>query len=587
MFESIVSRFFRNADRLGSAEAVRFHDGQTWVPIGWRASGRIVRELASGLISLGQEKGHKLAILAGTRWEWLSLDLANLAVGGVTVGVYPTLTPDQTRYVIEHSDARILVVDNAKQLAKVEQIRAQLPALQTIVVIDAAGVGTGPGRMSFQDLLARGRAARHDVEARVATLRPEDPAIFVYTSGTTGPPKGAVLTHGNITASMHMIDAVQVMRDDDFGFAFLPMAHVLQRQATYGVTWRGIPGAYGRGIETVAEDIAATHPTVMAAVPRIFEKIYGRILDQAASMPARRKGIFDRALATGREVSRRRQAGEGIPPMLAIRHALARRLVFSKLHQRLGGRIRLFLTGGAPIAREILEFFDAADIAIVEGWGMTETCSGATLNLPGACRFGTIGKPLPGVDVKLDVDGEILIRGPIVFAGYYKEEEATRACFTADGYFRTGDIAKLDADGFYTIVDRKKDLIITAAGKNVAPQNIENLMKTDPRLSQVVVIGDRRPYLVALVSVSPELREGRGDAELQAIVEEVLARKNPELAQYERIKKFRLLPQDLTQEAGELTPTLKVKRKVVTEKFGYLIDEMYAEARPAQGVAAG
>ena len=578
--ESLVSRFFHNADRLGSREAFRFHDGQSWVPLGWRASGRLVRELASGLMALGHKPGDKLAILANTRWEWLAVDLANLAVGGVTVGVYPSLTPDQTRYVIEHSDSRILVVENAKQLAKIEPIRAQLPALEHVILLE-----------NLPELLARGRAARQDVEARVAAIRPEDPAIFVYTSGTTGPPKGAVLTHGNLIASMRMIEAVHVMRDDDYGFAFLPLAHVLQRQAAYGGIWRGISGAYGRGIDTVADDIAATRPTVMAAVPRIFEKIYARIMDQAANMPARRKRIFEMALAAGREVSRRRQAGEAIPPLLAVRHALARRLVFSKLHQRLGGRVRLFLTGGAPIAREILEFFDAADIAIVEGWGMTETCSGATLNLPGACRFGTIGKPLPGVDMKLDADGEILIRGPIVFSGYYKDEEATRGAFTDDGYFRTGDIAKVDADGFYTIVDRKKDLIITAAGKNVAPQNIENLMKSDPRLSQVVVIGDRRPYLVALISIAPELRAGRGDAELLAIVEEVLGKKNPELAQYERIKKFRLLPHDLTQEAGELTPTLKVKRKVVTEKFAHLVEEMYAEARNrpagAQGVAAG
>jgi long-chain acyl-CoA synthetase len=455
------------------------------------------------------------------------------------------------------------------------------------VIIDPSGVGTGPGRLSFLDLLARGRAARHDVEPIVRGLRPEDPAIFVYTSGTTGPPKGAILSHGNITSALKMLDDVRLLCDDDYGFAFLPLAHVLQREATYAGVWRGIPGAYGRGIDTVADDLVAVRPTIVAAVPRIFEKIYARIMDQAAALPRRRRLLFDRALETGREVSRRRQAGEALPPLLAARHALAKRLVFAKLRQRLGGRVRLFLTGGAPIAREILEFFDAADIAIVEGWGMTETFSAATLNLPGASRFGTIGRPLPGVDLKLDHDGEILVKGPSVFAGYHKDEEATRESFTADGYFRTGDVARPEDGGYYTIIDRKKDLIITAAGKNVAPQNIENLMKSDPRLSQVVVIGDRRPYLVALISVASEARQSRGPAELQAMVDEILAKRNAQLAQYERIKKYRLLPQELTQEAGEITPSLKVKRKVVTEKYRALIEEMYAEPKAAQEVAAG
>jgi long-chain acyl-CoA synthetase len=578
MSETIVSRFFANADRLGAKPVYWFPSGDTMVPVGWRTSARLVRDFAAGLIDLGHEKGEAVAIQAATRREWALADLGTLAAGGVTVGVYPTMTPDQGRYVIGHCDARFVVVEDRAQLAKVEQCRAQLPRLDVVIVMDMTGVSPGPGRVSLADVLRRGRArktARQDVEARVASLRPEDGCTFIYTSGTTGPPKGAMLTHGNIAAALDMLDAVPIL-EDDAGFSFLPLAHALQRMVNYRGLWVGIPGAFARSLETVAEDLGRTRPTVVAAVPRIFEKIYARIHEQAAQNP-RKKKVFDWALRVGREVSRRRRDRESVPPRLELQYKLARRLVFDKLRERLGGRIRLFITGGAPIAKEILEFFDAADITILEGWGMTETCAAGTLNLPGASRFGTIGRPLARQEMRLDDDGEILIRGPNVFSGYYKDEEATRSSFTADGYFRTGDIGKIDGDGYWSIVDRKKDLIITAAGKNIAPQNIENLIKTDPRISQVMAIGDRRPYLVALVAVTPELRAATPEPELQRMVEEIIAAKNADLASYERIKKFRLLPADLTQEAGELTPTLKVKRKVVAEKYAALVEEMYAE----------
>jgi long-chain acyl-CoA synthetase len=582
----LVAEFFANADRLGSAPCFTFHHAGAWVPIAWRQAARLVRDFAGGLLALGHEARDTLAILANTRYEWLIADLASLAVGGVTVGVYPTMTGEQSRYIVEHADARYFVVEDRKQLDKMRPHLGGLPRLEVVIVIDPTGVELGPKagglprRISFAEVLALGqtRAADDEVDGRVRALALTDPAIMVYTSGTTGPPKGAILTHGNIEAALDQLDVLPVA-EGDTGFSFLPLGHILQRMVNYRSIRCGTPGAFARSLETVADDLAAAKPSVVASVPRIFEKVYAKINEQAAAGTKTKQKIFAWALAKGREVSRLRLAHEPIPPKLKVQHRVASRLVFSKLRDKLGGRIRIFVTGGAPIAKEILEFFDAADICILEGWAMTETCASGTINLPGAQRFGTIGRPLPGVEMKLDVDGEILIRGKNVFAGYYKDEEATRAAFTSDGFFRTGDIGTVDADGYYSIVDRKKDLIITAHGKNVAPQNIENLVKTDPRISQVVAVGDRRPYLVALVAVAPEVRDGKSEPELVTLVDGILAEKNKGLASYERVRKFRLLPRELTIEAGEITPTLKVKRKVVGETYRQLIEDMYLETK--------
>ena len=586
MPETLLSRFFANADRLGARPIYHYPSAGRWVPLGWRQAGRLTREFGAGLVELGHQKGDALAIISGTRREWLMADLGNLAAGGVTVGVYPTMTVEQTRYVVAHCEARYAVVEDARQLAKLDAVRAGLPKLETTIIIDAAGVAARPGLLTAAEVLARGqasKAAQREVDRRVGELRLEDAAAFVYTSGTTGPPKGAMITHGNIVGTLRALAIVKI-EEGDQGFSFLPLAHVLQRGVDYRGAWEGVSGFYGRAIETVSEDLAVARPTIMAAVPRIFEKVYAKILEGAAAAPPSRRRIFDWALGIGKQVSKLRQRNQPIPPALAVQHRVAKKLVFDKLRDKLGGRVRLFVTGGAPIAVEILEFFDAADITIVEGWGMTETFAAGSINLPGDARFGSIGKPLPTVEMKLDSDGEILVKGPNVFSGYYKDEEATRASFTADGFFRTGDIGKVDEDGFFYIIDRKKDLIITAAGKNLAPQNIENLLKSDPRISQVMIVGDRRPYVVALVAVAPELRDAKSEAELTRMVDEIIARKNEELASYERVKKFRLLPADLTQEAGELTPTLKVKRKVVGEKYAALVEEMYAEA-PAKSQA--
>jgi long-chain acyl-CoA synthetase len=578
---TLIAKFFETADRLGQKPCFVFNHGGVWVPISWRQASRLVRDFGAGLVDLGHKPGDATAILANTRHEWMTADLASLAAGGITVGVYPTMTGEQSKYIVHHSDSRFLVVEDAKQLKKMEPYLGELPRLEWIIVIDPTGVDMKKGkRLTMTEVIARGQASRHAAELaeRTAKLRAEDAAIFVYTSGTTGPPKGAMLTHGNITAALTSLDALPILPEDT-GFTFLPLGHVLQRMVNYRGLAAGISGAFARSLDTVADDIAASRPSVVASVPRIFEKIYQKINEQAAAGSPAKQKIFTWAVDVGRQVSKLRREHQPVPPALELQHRVASKLVFEKLRHKLGGRIRIFVTGGAPIAKEILEFFDAADICILEGWGMTETCAAGTLNLPGAQRFGSIGRPLPGSDMKLDEDGEILIKAKHVFAGYYKDEEATKSSFTSDGYFRTGDIGRVDADGYWYIIDRKKDLIITAHGKNVAPQNIENHVKTDPRISQIVCIGDRMPYLVALVALTPEARQGKSDADLQQIVEGILAEKNKDLASYERVKKFRILPQELTIEAGEITPTLKVKRKVVGEKYKKLVDEMYAEKK--------
>jgi long-chain acyl-CoA synthetase len=591
MAETVISQFFVMADRKGTATLFEFNHAGTWVPIGWRQAARLAKDFAAGLLELGHLPGDRLSILANTRHEWLCADLGNLAVGGVTVGVYPTMTGEQSSYIIGHSDSRFLVVEDAKQLGKVTPYLHELPELRVVIVIDPTGLtlggnGSGPRKMSLGDVIALGQTTRRDrdVEARLAAIKLEDQAIFVYTSGTTGPPKGAILTHGNVVAALHAFSAVPTLPSDT-GFTFLPLGHVLQRICSYRNLWEGTPGAFARGLDTVAEDIASARPSVVASVPRIFEKIYAKIHDQAAAGSPAKQKIFAWAVKTGKAARALAREGKPVPPALAAQARLADKLVFSKLRDKLGGRIRIFVTGGAPISRDILEFFDAANICILEGWGMTETCAAGTANLPDQMKFGSIGRPVPGVVMKLDTDGEILLRGPNLFSGYYKDPAATKEAFTDDGFLRTGDIGKVDADGFYYIIDRKKDLIITAAGKNIAPQNIENHLKTDSRLSQVVVIGDRRNYLVALIAVTPEARAGKSENELAALVEGVLAEKNKDLASYERVKKFKLLPGELTIEAGEITPTLKVKRKVVSEKYAKLIDELYADKKEDRAMA--
>ncbi len=539
---------------------------------------RLVRNLGAGLIEVGHEPGDVVAIAAQTRREWVYCDLATLTIQGITVGIYPSVSDHHCQAVLGHTDAKFLVVDTREACNAIIARAGELP-VKTIIVLDGAGDTNVRGIrvIGYQRLLRLAGNHHVAVDERLAASTVADAATFVYTSGTTGIPKAAMITHGSLAAAVEGMTRIGFNAEDQ-GFSFMSLADPVQRIADYTGLVTGMPGAYAGDMSMVAKDLASIRPTVVVSAPRVFEAIHSGVAEQIDSSSQTAKRVFNWACEIGRQVSRRRRRGHKVPRALAAQYEVAHRLVFDKVKANLGGRVRLFLSVGSGVSRDILEFFDAANILIVEGWGMAETVATGLLNVPGQVRFGTAGRPVAGAELRIADDGELLVRGPQLFSGYLKDGKATIAAFTSDGYLRTGDIAVRDADGYYRILGRKQEQIVTSDGDNIAPANLETMLKGDPRISQIVVFGDGRPYLTALISVSDELRAELEEAELMLLVETVDAAKNLELARAEQIRKFRLLPHELTEETGELTPTLKVKRQVVAEKFAYLIEEMYGEA---------
>src|SRR4051794_4249547 len=570
--------------RAHHGTAVRFPRGGGVREWSFPQLGGRVRELARGLIGLGLAPGDRVAILANTRPEWTLVDAAALSAGLVVVPVYHTNSPGEVAYVLEHSGARAIVCEDAGQLDKVEQVRHTCPELEHVFTIEVAGATP-----TLDDLAARSAgvepAALHE---RAAAVRAGDAATIVYTSGTTGPPKGCVLTHANLVATMGMYAERVGLTSSAQVFLFLPLAHVLARVTQLVTLDVGGTLAFWAGdAATVIDDLATLKPTHVPAVPRVFEKVRTRALAKAHDAGGVREKLFDWALATGRRARAAERAGS-ISASLRARHLVADRLVLSKVRGLFGGRLELALTGAAPIAADVLEFFDACGVLVLEGYGMTESCAAATLNTPSAFRFGTVGRALPGTGVRIADDGEILLSGPNVFAGYYRNPEATAE--TMDGeWLRTGDLGELE-DGYLRITGRKKDLIITSSGKNISPANLEAALRESRWISQAVVVGDNHPYLVALLTLDAEeapalaaelgveadmaamSSDPRVRAALQADVDAVNAR----FARIEQIKRFTILEHDLSQEEGELTPTLKVKRAVVDDRYADRIAELYA-----------
>jgi long-chain acyl-CoA synthetase len=594
--DTLARMFWSRIERGGDRPAQMFKRGGAWITLSWREAGDAVREVAYGLIALGRAKGDAVALLSSSRAEWVQADFAILSAGCVTVPVYPTYPPELIAYVVNDSGARTIIVEDAAQLAKVLEARPKMEGLEHIVVI-AGYEGPQPGRHVYTwDALRRlGRdnadALRTTLAERVAAVRPEDVATIVYTSGTTGPPKGVVQTHDNHVAALESVKQVTPVEPEWVHLLFLPLAHSFARLESFLGPSRGLVTAFAEHLDKVADNLREVRPHFICSVPRVFEKVYAKILaGVAAGSPAKKK-IFHWAIGVGRDVSKHQQRGQPLPPGLALKRAIAHRLVFSKLHAALGGRLVWAVSGGAPLSRDIAEFFHAAGILILEGYGLTETCPVLTFNRPTKFRFGSVGQALPGVDLEIGPDGEILARGRnIATRGYHKEPEATAAAFEPDGRFHTGDIGYVDPDGFVFITDRKKDLIVTAGGMNIAPQNVENLLKTDPFVSQVMVYGDRRPYPVALITLNPE--ELAKFAKEQGIlttdpalvvkhpkvvdrVDRIVEAKNTHLQSYAKIKKFAILANDFTQDGGELTPTLKVKRRIVAEKYLPVLEELY------------
>ncbi len=582
------------AERYRDRAAIRFKQDGEWQDVTYGELDRIVSEVALGLIDLGIQAGERVCILANTRPEWSYADLAATSAGAVVVPIYQTNSPEECHWVISDSDACAIVCEDASQLAKVAAIRDTLPHLRTIVTIDAPSEEELTPEIAaleaipLEEVRARGRSrSLEELEARRMGVRPEDVFTFIYTSGTTGPPKGCVLTHGNYRAIVDMVESRASLQSDagDVVYLYLPLAHSFALLLQLLVFDLGVTLAYfGGDTKQIIGELAEVKPTYLPSVPRIFEKIY--TLVSANADPEELAG----AVRVGMQVREHQLAGRPIPDKLQAPFEEAEERLFKNVRAAFGGRVREAVSGAAPIAKEILEFFYACGVPVMEGYGMTETATAATACSPENHRFGSVGKPFPGVEVKIAEDGELLIKGPNIFQGYHNRAEETFGAIE-EGWLHTGDLGRVDEDGFVYIVGRKKDIIITAGGKNLTPANIENDLKQCRWISQAVMHGDQRPYPVALVTLDEEEIAGYAaehglpadtpslarEPAVQALVQEALDRANAKYAQVEQVKRFAILDHDLSQETGELTPTLKVKRNVVNDKYSNVLDGLYAD----------
>ena len=575
------------------SDQILYREGGAWQAIPTQDLCERIRSMALGFRRLGVGRGDRVALLAENRPEWSATDYAILTAGGVTVPIYPTLLAEQIRFLLHDSGAKAIVVSGAEQLEKVLSIRAALPELREIIVVAPdgalpAGVRTWSGLADIGGGWSAGSApaAGEDLGA----VGPDDLASIIYTSGTTGVPKGVMLTHGNFIHNITACCAVVPFVSSDVCLSFLPLSHVYERMVEYCYFYRGATIAYAESIDTVARDLQEVRPTVACGVPRVFEKMHRRILDASEEFPPLRRIIFRWAMAVARRHGALAGMGGGSGPFLDAQQRLADRLVYGRLRDRLGGRVRFFVTGSAPLPREIAEFFHGAGIVILEGYGLTETSPVISLNRIGSVCFGTVGKPIDGVDVRIADDGEILTRGPSVMSGYFNNEEATREVMH-EGWFCTGDIGRFDEHGCLVITDRKKEVLKTSGGKMIAPQPIENELRADRFIAQAIVIGDRRRFISALVVPDFEQirsyveRKGIEDAPMDTLLrhpkiidlfERRIAKINERLARYERIKAFRVLNREFSLDNGEITLTLKLRRKVIAEHYHDRIEEMYA-----------
>jgi long-chain acyl-CoA synthetase len=577
--------------KYGDRPAQRYKSGEEWKDISYAQLGESVKEVALGLVDLGLEPGDKVSILAHTRPEWTDACFGILTAGGILVTIYQTNSPQECQYVLEHSDSRAVFVEDEEQLAKVRQVEGDCPELQHIIVMEPGGAELGDA-LSLEQLRERGRGhGDEEWRDRYEAVGPDDMCLYIYTSGTTGPPKGCLLSHSNYRAITDAVVAQSVIEEGDSTYLFLPLAHAFAILIQFATIELGAAIAYwSRDATKIIPDLVEVSPSYFPSVPRMFEKIY-----TLATSNAPDKEQLRQAVQVGVKVRQMREAGQEVPAELQAGFDQAEEALYKNVRGLFGTNIREAVTGAAPIAPEILEFFYACGVPVMEGYGMTETATSATVNRPAGneFRFGSVGKPMVGVEVRIADDGEVLIKGPNIFQGYYKNEAATAETLE-DDWLHTGDLGRLDEDGFLYITGRKKDIIITAGGKNITPANLENGLKQTRWISQALVVGDRRPYLVALITLDPEeapalaaeleieradpselARDERVRAEIQKAVDEVNSRVGP----VEQIKRFEILPADLSQETGELTPTLKVKRNVVHEKNAGLIDQIYAAPR--------
>ena len=579
-----IARLWRDAvaqKRTGAAYLVQH--GDHWHEVSWAEAAERVENLANGLLARGVQKGDAFATLARTTLEWALFDFALAQVGAVGAPVYANSSPKDVAYVLDHSESIGVLCEDAAQLAKVDEERASLPRLRHVLTFDDLPALEAEGTV-FK--------AEHPsgLDDAVAAIDEEDLFTFIYTSGTTGPPKGCMIRHRNYYAMVAVIDHLPgYVCDDDLMLLYLPMAHNFGRLMHLTGPYVGYAIAFLPDPLQTAEALVTVRPTVLPSVPRVYEKIHTAVVSALDETTGAKRRLADWSLEVGREVSRREEAGLPVGGILRVKRRIADRLVFSKIRDRLGGRLRTPISGGAPLAQEIGEFFDAIGIRILEGYGLTECTTAATTNTPERWRFGTVGPALPGFELRIADDGELLIRSDTVFAGYYKEPDATAETLGADGWLRSGDIAEIDADGFVKITDRKKDIIVTAGGKNIAPQNIENDLKASKYISQALVVGDRRPYPAALVTLdaaeigkwavaqglSAEMATLATDERVRALVQAIVDDVNRDRSHFEQIKRFAILPRDFTLEQAEVTPTMKLKRRAVIDHFADAVDALY------------
>ncbi len=588
---TLVELFLEALDQF-KGEAFRFHDGVRWNQISWTEGFHRIKVVAGALGALGLVRGDTAAILSENRPEWALSDYGCLFAGVVDVPIYATLTPEQIAFVISDSGARLVLLSTPEQLEKIAEIKGDCPGLERAVVFDAEGLNLPEWAMSWPEFLERGEEAVEglsdsEFRERASDASPGDLATMLYTSGTTGRPKGVMLTHNNLASNVRAcVHAIPVTRSD-VTLSFLPLSHVFQRMVDYLLLHRGCTIAYARSLQTVPEDLSAVRPTIVVSVPRLYEKIYNRVMEA--------RGLKGALVQWAREIGEAKVAEEEAGRSLGLvsrgAYAVADRLVFRKIRRTLGGRLRFFISGGAPLSPEINRFFYAAGVTILEGYGLTETSPVTNVNTPYWFRIGTVGKPVANTEIQIAEDGEILVRGPQVMKGYHNLPEATREALTPDGWFKTGDVGEIDEDGFLRITDRKKDLLVTAGGKNIAPQPIENRLKALSIVDQAVMIGDRRQFPSVLIVPAYEVlkpwAKAAGvtfaddvhlleDPRVQAhILDELRPLLDEELASFERPKKIGLIPRPFSIEAGDLTPTQKVRRRVVARRYRSFIDTLY------------
>ncbi len=593
---SVAQMFLDRVAEDPSGEAYRYPSGDGWASVTWGETGERVRRLAAGLVALGVQPQERVAIASSTRYEWILADLAIMCAGAATTTVYPSTMADDVAFILADSDSRVVFAEDDAQIAKLREHRDRLPSIVRVVTFTGTpDTGDDPWVISLQDLEDRGAAhlAANPgaVEERVAAVAPDHLATLIYTSGTTGRPKGVRLRHSSWTYEGAAVAQLRILSRDDLQYLWLPMAHSFGKVLLTTQLQIGYPTAVDGRIDKIVENLAVVRPTFMGAAPRIFEKAYGRVVTMAHAEGGAKAKIFDWACAVGLRADRLEREGKRVPPQLAVQRTIADRLVFSKVRDRFGGRVRFFISGSAALSRDVAEWFSAAGILILEGYGLTETSGGSTVNRPDGHRFGTVGRPFPGTEVRIADDGEVLLRGPGVMDGYQDLPDQTAAALIGEGWIATGDIGEVDDAGFLRITDRKKDLFKTSGGKYVAPSNIEGQFKAIcPLVSQMIVHGEGRNFVSALITLDPDAvsdwasrndMAGRPYAEvvtceaMRTTIRGYVETLNGRLNRWETVKEFIILDADLSVETGELTPSLKVKRREVEERNRARLDALY------------